>query len=87
MSVPWLSEATPGATSAPRAARNVIWNLAGGASAGVLSVLATPFFVARLGLASYGIVGLWITLQSMLSLLDLGIGPAVGLGHAIRMRC
>ena len=77
MSVPWLSEATPGATSAPRAARNVIWNLAGGASAGVLSVLATPFFVARLGLASYGIVGLWITLQSMLSLLDLGIGPAV----------
>ncbi len=61
----------------PRTARNVAWNALGGASNGVLTVLVTPLFVARLGLDGYGIIGFWLVMQAMLGLLDLGMGAAV----------
>jgi O-antigen/teichoic acid export membrane protein len=60
-----------------RSARNVIWNMLGGFWAGVLSVLATPWYVARLGLAGYGIIGLWLMMQVMLGLLDMGMGASL----------
>jgi O-antigen/teichoic acid export membrane protein len=60
-----------------RSARNVGWNLLGGVAAGVAVVLATPVYVARLGLEGYGIVGLWLVMQVMLSILDIGMGATV----------
>jgi O-antigen/teichoic acid export membrane protein len=65
------------AFAASRSARNVAWNVLGGAWAGVLVVLATPFYVSRLGLDGYGIVGLWVVLQVMMGLLDVGMGATV----------
>lgn len=40
-------------------------------------VLATPIYVSRLGLEGYGIVGLWLVMQVMIVLLDMGMGPSV----------
>jgi len=60
-----------------RSARNVVWNLLGGVSTGVMIVLATPVYVSRLGLEGYGIVGLWLVMQVMIGLLDMGMGASV----------
>lgn len=65
------------AFSTHRASRNVVWNLLGGISAGVMVVFATPWYVERLGLEGYGIVGLWLVLQVMMGLLDMGMGVTV----------
>lgn len=58
-------------------ARNVLWNVLSGAWTGILIVIVTPFYVARLGLEGYGIVGLWLVMQVMLGLLDMGMGATV----------
>lgn len=60
-----------------RSASNVAWNLLGGASTGVFVVLATPVYVSRLGLEGYGIVGLWLVMQVMMGMLDVGMGATV----------
>jgi len=60
-----------------RSIKNVIWNMLGGAWAGVLIVLATPYYVNRLGLEGYGIVGLWLMMQVMIGLLDMGMGATL----------
>lgn len=49
----------------------------GGVWVGVLVVVATPWYVSRLGLDGYGIVGLWLVLQGMMALLDVGVGVTV----------
>jgi len=68
--------------TANRPARNVVLNLFGGAWVGLLIVLATPWYVSRLGLGGYGIVGLWLMMQVMLGLLDMGIGATLVRGLA-----
>jgi len=55
----------------------VAWNVIGGAWAGVLVVLSTPFYVSRLGLEGYGLVGVWLVMQVMMGLLDVGMGATV----------
>ena len=65
------------AVGSSRSGRNVTWNVLGGAWAGVLVVLATPFYVSRLGLEGYGLVGLWLVMQVMMGLLDVGMGATV----------
>ena len=60
-----------------RSATNVVWNLVGGFWAGVLTVVSTPLYVSRLGLEGYGIVGLWLTMQVMMGLLDAGMSATV----------
>ena len=60
-----------------RPATNVVWNLLGGLWAGVLVVIATPWYVDRLGIEGYGIVGVWLVLQGMMGLLDVGMGVTV----------
>lgn len=60
-----------------RSARNVVWNLLGGVATGAMIILATPVYVSRLGLEGYGIVGLWLVMQVMIGLLDMGMGASV----------
>lgn len=60
-----------------RSVKNVLWNMLGGVWAGVLIVLATPYYVTRLGLEGYGIVGLWLMMQVMMGLLDMGMGATL----------
>ena len=60
-----------------RSMKNVVWNLVGGIWAGVLIVLATPWYVSRLGLEGYGLLGLWLMMQVMVGLLDMGLGATL----------
>jgi O-antigen/teichoic acid export membrane protein len=60
-----------------QSAKNVIWNLAGGAWTGVLIVLATPWYVSLLGMEGYAILGLWLMMQVMMGLLDIGMGATL----------
>jgi O-antigen/teichoic acid export membrane protein len=62
--------------------KNVSWNLLGGAWTGLLVVLATPWYVSELGLDGYGVVSLWLMLQVMIGLLDMGIGASLIKGLA-----
>jgi O-antigen/teichoic acid export membrane protein len=62
--------------------KNVFWNLVGGAWTGLLVVLATPWYLSKLGLSGYGVVGLWLLLQVMIGLLDVGIGASLIKGLA-----
>jgi O-antigen/teichoic acid export membrane protein len=62
--------------------KNVSWNLIGGAWTGLLVVLATPWYLSKLGLSGYGVVGLWLMLQVMMGLLDVGIGASLIKGLA-----
>lgn len=66
-----------GLFASQRSARNVVWNLLGGLSLGAMTILATPVYVSRLGLEGYGIVGLWLVMQVMIALLDMGMGASV----------
>jgi O-antigen/teichoic acid export membrane protein len=63
--------------SSPRSFRSVLWNLLGGGWAGLLIVLATPWYVSRLGLEGYGILGLWLMMQVLMGLLDVGMGATL----------
>ncbi len=54
-----------------------MWNLLGGAWVGVLIVVATPWYVSRLGLEGYGILGLWLMMQALMGLLDVGMGATL----------
>ena len=72
-----LIETSLAVIGSSRSARNVAWNVLGGAWAGALVVLATPFYLSRLGLEGYGMVGLWLVMQVMMGLLDVGMGATV----------
>lgn len=76
-----------------RSVRNVLWNLTGGLVAGVLIVGATPQYVRRLGMEGYGIVGLWLMMQVLMGLLDIGMGATLvrefansGLEHTLETK-
>lgn len=60
-----------------RSVRNTFWTMLAGVWAGVLIVCATPWFVARLGMEGYGLLGLWLMMQVMMGLLDFGLGSAL----------
>lgn len=62
--------------------RNISWNLLGGVWTGILVVLATPWYVSKLGLNGYGLISLWLMLQLMMGLLDMGIGASLIKGFA-----
>lgn len=60
-----------------RSVKNVVWNFLGGFLSGVLIVIATPIYLRHLGLEGYGIVGLWLMMQVMMGLLDVGMGATL----------
>lgn len=63
--------------SSSRSVKNVVWTLVGGVWMGVLIVLATPYYVARLGMEGYGLLGLWLMMQVLMGLLDIGMGATL----------
>lgn len=57
--------------------RNILANLAGGASVAALTLVITPLQVNILGVDAYGIVGFIATLQALFSVLDFGLSSTV----------
>jgi O-antigen/teichoic acid export membrane protein len=60
-----------------RLARNLLIGLFGSAWTALLGLLVTPFFLHYLGIEAYGLIGFFITLQAVLSLLDMGLAPTI----------
>lgn len=57
--------------------RNVIANVAGNVWAGLMALAFIPLYIHFMGIESYGLVGFFITLQAVFSLLDLGLSTTL----------
>lgn len=78
-----------------RLERNTFANLFGAVWSGALGVLCVPLYVRLMGVEAFGLAGVFVTLQSIFVVLDLGIGAtlnrevarlAAGGGDARRQR-
>lgn len=58
--------------------RNIIANYAGQGWSALMSVVFIPIFIMQLGVESYGLIGIYATLQAGLALLDMGMSPTLG---------
>lgn len=57
--------------------RNVVANYLGSAWAAVMGMAFLPLYIRYLGIESYGLVGFFVTLQTWLFLLDMGLAPTL----------
>src|SRR5882762_2609266 len=57
--------------------RNIIANVAGKGWAALLSLMAVPIYIHFLGIEAFGLIGFFLSLMAILSLLDLGLGTAL----------
>ena len=57
--------------------RNVIANFVGNFWIGLVSLAFVPLYIHFLGVEAYGLMGLFISLQALLSILDLGISTTL----------
>lgn len=57
--------------------RNTFANLFGAAWSAAIGVLCVPLYVRLMGAESFGLVGLFVTLQSIFVVLDLGVGATL----------
>jgi O-antigen/teichoic acid export membrane protein len=56
---------------------NLFANFAGSGIAALLQLVFIPFYIKFLGMEAYGLIGFYIMLQSVLQVLDLGLGPTM----------
>jgi O-antigen/teichoic acid export membrane protein len=56
--------------------RNLAANILGQGWIALLGIVFFPFYISRLGVESYGLIGFYTVLQSWIALLDLGMTPA-----------
>ena len=54
--------------------KSIAINLAAGGWAAALIVLTTPWFISRLGLEGYGLIGFWMVVIYVTLILDFGLG-------------
>jgi O-antigen/teichoic acid export membrane protein len=57
--------------------QNIIANFAGRAWASVLGLVFPPIYARLLGIESYGLVGIWASLTTILSVVDLGLSTTL----------
>lgn len=57
--------------------RNIIANYLGSGWVALMSLAFIPFYIRLMGAEAYGIVGVFISLQAMLSVLDLGLSQTL----------
>lgn len=60
-----------------RLGRNLLAGLAGSIWSALLGLAVVPFYLKYLGIEAYGLIGFFVTTQSLLQLLDLGLAPAI----------
>jgi O-antigen/teichoic acid export membrane protein len=58
--------------------RDLAANLAGRAWSTAMAVAFVPFYIKFMGIEAYGVVGLFATIQTLSTLLDLGLSSALG---------
>ena len=57
--------------------RNVLANYLGQGWAAIMSLAFVPLYIKYLGIEAYGLIGIFVVLQAWLSLLDMGMKPAL----------
>ena len=57
--------------------RNIIANYLGSGWIALMSLAFIPFYIRLMGAEAYGIVGVFISLQAMLAVLDLGLSQTL----------
>jgi len=57
--------------------RNIIANFAGRAWGSIMSLVFIPFYLKFMGIEAYGLIGIFISLIALLSLLDMGISSTL----------
>jgi len=57
--------------------RNILANFAGSAWLALMSLAFVPFYIRLMGVESYGIVGVLISLQALFAVLDLGLSQTL----------
>ena len=57
--------------------RNIVANIAGRGWAALLSLAVFPVYIHFLGIEAFGLIGFFLSVTSILSLLDLGLGTAL----------
>lgn len=60
-----------------RLGRNLMAGVGNSAWTALVGLVATPFYLHYLGVEAYGLIGVFLTMQAMLSLLDLGLSPTM----------
>lgn len=56
---------------------NLLANLGGNGLSLLISLLCVPVYIRVLGIAGYGLIGVWMTLESISNLVDLGLSPTI----------
>src|ERR1700693_5376812 len=66
-----------------RVSINVLVNFLGRGWGAFLSIAFTPLYIKFLGMEAYGLIGVFITLQALLGILDMGLGTAANREMAV----
>jgi len=56
---------------------NLLANLGGRSLSLLISLVCVPVYIRVLGIAGYGLIGVWMTLESVSNLIDLGLSPTM----------
>ena len=64
---------------------NLIANLAGQGTAAILSLIFVPFYISKMGVESYAVVGIFAMLQAIFAVMDMGLSQTLGRESAVRM--
>ena len=56
---------------------NLLANLGGRGLSLLVSLVCVPIYIRVLGIAGYGLIGVWMTLESVSNLVDLGLSPTM----------
>ena len=57
--------------------KNIIANFAGSGWSALMGLIFLPFYIRLMGAESYGIVGIFVSLQAIFSILDLGLSQTL----------
>ena len=57
--------------------KNVSWNLFSAIWMAVMVVIVTPVYISILGFNLYGIIGIWLVVQTIMNFFDFGLGVAL----------
>lgn len=57
--------------------KNIIANYAGKIWAAVINIAFVPFYIKYMGIEAYGLVGLFATVQPLMTILDMGMSPSI----------
>jgi len=60
-----------------RLRRNLLAGLVNSAWSAIIGLAVVPFYIKYLGIEAYGLIGFFVTFQTILQLLDMGLAPTI----------